>query len=72
MKIRTPDCECLLCADAPFQCVRFTADGKAEHYMTDVLVRAVDVRGTHFAIKKVRQLIDHINAEAKTAPEKPL
>jgi hypothetical protein len=45
MKIRTPDCECILEEDGV------------------IIIRAVDPRGTYFAIKRLRQFIDALIAE---------
>ncbi|MFA6132649.1 MAG: hypothetical protein WC869_01380 [Phycisphaerae bacterium] len=48
MKIRTPDCECIICQD----------NGEP-------IIKAVDRRGTYFAIKRMRQFIDAKIAEDK-------
>lgn len=49
MKIRTPNCECIVCED----------NGR-------VVLRAVDSRGTYFAIKRMRQFVDAYLEESKT------
>lgn len=53
MKIRTPNCECIICHD----------DGRP-------IIRSRDARGTYFAIKKMRQLLDAIAAEQTAPPTK--
>lgn len=51
MKIRTPNCACIIC-----------------HDNGEPIIQAVDQRGTYYAIKKLRQLIDAIEAEKQAAP----
>lgn len=46
MKIRTPDCECIIC-----------------HDNGEPIIKAVDRRGTYFAIKRLRQFIDAFEKE---------
>lgn len=48
MKIRTPDCECIIC-----------------HDNGEPIIKAVDRRGTYFAIKRLRQFMDAWDTEKK-------